>query len=147
MAKVPFKTVIKRIARFDVPGVSAEAMISIGNACIKSIQGRMLRAQDVYDQASPPLSTKYGEWKSRKYGSGVRDLYATGRTHRGMKVIQAGQNYCIVGFSDAEALRRVKENNRLSRQWGISDANRRDIHKAAADVFERPVVVVQREVA
>lgn len=146
MARTPFQTVIKR-ARFDTPGFSPQSMVAIGNVAIKSIQDRMLRGQDIYDQSSPPLSKRYAEWKEKKYGSGVRDGRATGRTFRAMQVLQAGQNYAILGYTDPFVVQtRVRPNSLISRQWGLSDKNKRDVLEAAfGSVLERPLVSVQEK--
>lgn len=137
-----FETIIKK-ARFDAPGYSPRAMLSIGQTTLKSIQLRWDRAQDVYDMSAPPLSKRYQQFKERRYGSGLRDLRATGRTRRGMRVLEAGQNTCTLGFSDPTAAMRVRLNNRFSRQWGLSPANLKQLAIAVEVANERPVTVVQ----
>lgn len=140
MAK--FETVIKK-ARFKVVGFSPTTMARLGRVLLDSITARLDRAQDVYDASAPPLALKYQGFKLRKYGSGVRDLKKTGRTRRGMNVLEAGQNYAVIGFTDTEAAFRVRLNNRLSRQWGVSPANSQAITTAVRQSVERPVVVTQ----
>lgn len=128
MPTVRFQPLIKR-ARFEAPGFSPTDMVTIGNQILQgAIFPRLDRAQDIYDQSTPPLTEKYMRWKNRRYGSSLRDLRASGRTRRGTRVIEAGQrggqnpySYVKIGFSDPEAALRIALNNRRVRQWGWSE--------------------------
>jgi len=121
-------------------------MLHLGNVTLRSIQARLDKGQTIYDTASPPLKESYMRRKERYAGTNLRDLRLTGRTRRSMKVIEAGLNYCVIGFTDAEAANRVRWNQRRSRQWGISPANEKAL---ALAVFEEssPVTVIEQRVA
>jgi len=91
-------------------------MLQFGNVLLRSIQDRLDRGQTIYDAAAPPLRENYMRRKERVAGMNIRDLRLTGRTRRGMKVLEAGHNYALIGFSDPEAANRVRWNQRRSRQ-------------------------------
>ena len=142
MARTVFNPIIRKVRPYLV-GFSPHAMLQIGEAARQSIFQRLDRAQDTYDQPAPPLTAKYAAWKGRKYGSSVRDLRATGRTRRGIRVKEAGLNYVIVGSIDPVATDRLRINNRLVRQWGLSPVNYRAIEQKVHDLNERAVVIQQ----
>ena len=139
---VRFQPVIKR-ARFDAPGFSPQDMLQFGNVLLRSIQDRLDRGQTIYDAAAPPLREHYLRRKERVAGTNIRDLRLTGRTRRGMKVLEAGHNYALIGFSDPEAANRVRWNQRRSRQWGVSPTNERDLAQAVTEAITPPVTPVQ----
>lgn len=142
MARPVFNPIIKKV-RPKAVGYSPYAMLQIGEAARQSIFQRLDRAQDQFDQPAPPLSAKYAGWKGRKYGSSVRDLRATGRTRRGIRVKEAGLNYVKIGPIDPVAEDRLRMNNRRSRQWALSPNDYRAIHQKVHDLQER-IVVVER---
>jgi hypothetical protein len=114
-------------------------MLAFGNVLLDSIKDRLDRGQTIYDAAALPLTENYLRRKQRRAGTALRDLRLTGRTRRGMKVIEAGVNYAIIGFSDAEAWNRVRWNNFRSRQWGVSPRNEKDLMAAIEEVLLNPV--------
>jgi hypothetical protein len=118
-------------------------MLRFGNVLLRSIQNRLDRGQTIYDTTAPPLKEHYRERKERIAGTSIRDLRLTGRTRRGMKVLEAGQNYAVIGFSDPEALNRVRWNARRGRQWGVSPANERDLEQVVSEALTAPVTAVQ----
>lgn len=141
-----FQPVIKRV-RFESRGFSPEQMLGFGNVLLKSIQTRLDKAQDIYDQAAPPLKPQYQRRKERYAGTSVRDLRLTGRTRRSMKVLEVGQNYGVIGLSDPEAANRIRWNQRRSRQWGVSPQNEKDLARAVHDSLTSPVSVRELRVA
>src|SRR5206468_5192437 len=94
-----FNPVIRR-ARVVVTGYSPEQMINFGNVLNSSIGDRMDRGLDINDSPAPPLRPGYAKYKQRQGGSGIRDWKLTGRTRRSMKVLSAGQNHAVLGFTD-----------------------------------------------
>ncbi len=109
---------------------------------LDSIKTRLDRAQNIYDQSAPPLKAHYSAWKVKaRGGQPVRDLRLTGFTRRRMAVIEAGQNYCVIGFTDPEAARRIYYNNLRSRQWGVSPQDERNFRNALLNVIGLPVTV------
>lgn len=139
-----FQTKIKR-ARFTVPGYSPDQMVMLGNALRDSIEQRILRAEDVYDGAAQPLSSKgkrggYAAWKSKKAPPAERNWRYTGRTLRSMKVLSVATNRAVIGFTDAEANKRAAINNRRWRQFGVSPRNRQAV-ALALRALNRPVQV------
>jgi hypothetical protein len=118
-------------------------MAGFGNALLKSIKERLDHAQTVNDNAAPALAPSYLKFKQSRGGSEIRDLRLTGRTRRGMQLLEAGQNYAVIGFSDPVALERVRFNNAKSRQWGVSPANERDLQKVIGMELLSPVQAEQ----
>jgi hypothetical protein len=141
-----FQPVIKR-ARFNPVGFSSQTMLHFGNVLLRSIQARLDKGQTIYDTMSPPLKDAYLRRKERTSGSNLRDLRLTGRTRRSMKVIEAGQDYCILGFTDAEAANRVRWNNLRSRQWGVSPRDERALAEAVFEELTSPVQAQEWKVA
>ena len=140
-----FQPVIKR-ARFNAVGFSPQQMLQFGNVLLRSIQGRLDKGQDIYDHAAPPLKPSYARRKERYAGTTIRDLRLTGRTRRSMKVVEAGQNYGVIGFTDDEAANRVRWNQRRSRQWGVSPNDEKALARAVYEELS-PVTVGAARVA
>ena len=144
VAVVKFAPVIRR-ARFAVPGFSPQAMLGFAQRVDANIKERMLRGQTVYDTLAPPLSERYGKYKQARYGTSIRDMRATGRTFRGIKVLEASTNKAKIGFTDQIAAFRIRINRVRSVQWGMSDANRIFFRQIVHDSLVRPVVVEQEK--
>lgn len=103
----------------------------------------MDRALDVFDQPAPPLKPGYAKLKGRRFGSTVRDLKATGRMRRSMKVLSAAVNKVTLGFTDAVTNMRAAINNRRVRQYGVSPTDQAvvvaSIHQAENPVQAKRV--------
>lgn len=122
-----FQTRVSRKVRFVTGKVDPEIMKGLGEGLVESIQRRMSAALNVYDTPAAPLKPSYAKFKQRKYGTAVRDLFATGRTRRSMKVLSASPGRAVIGFTDAIANMRVAINNRRERQFGVSPDDRRGL--------------------
>lgn len=130
-------------------------MLILGNRVLnESIFPRLDRAQDIYDQSAPPLKPGYQKWKMKRYGSGIRDLKASGRTRRGTRVVEAGQrggqnpySYVTLGFSDPVALDRIRINQLRARQWGLSPKDKEFIVGLVATKVKASYVTVIERVA
>jgi len=129
MARRGFRTKITR-ARFVVSPFTAEQMVEIGQVAVASILERLERGQNVSDQPAAPLRPSYRKYKARRSPPAIRNWKLTGRTLRGLRVLEANENRAVIGFSDPEAGRRAALNNRRERQFGLSPANWRDIREA-----------------
>jgi hypothetical protein len=118
-----FETKIRK-ARFQYAGYSPQQMTQIGSDLIQQgLIPRILHGGDVYDQPAPPLSEKYRRRKLLAGKSPIRDWSLSGRTLRSLKVLVAGPNKAILGFTDAVSNLRAVINNRRHRQFGVSPAN------------------------
>jgi hypothetical protein len=120
---IRFTTRISR-ARFSVSGMNTADMLWIGERFLGKMQDRIGAGRNVYDNDAPPLTEKYRRRKTRQGGFPIRNLYLTGRTFRGMKVLRVDQNQGIIGFADPVAEFRMAMNMRRERQWGISPTDK-----------------------
>lgn len=124
-----FKTkIVRSRARFVVKPLSAQQMINVAEPVKEDIKQRILRAETVNDTPAPPLKEKvpgkgYPTYKARRAPPAIRNWRLTGRTLHEMRVLSAGPNRAVIGFSSPVANLRAYINNRRSRQFGVSPRN------------------------
>lgn len=154
-----------RKARFVVGPFTPQVMLAIGGAVNADIGRRLDAGLDVDDRMAPPLKATVASannskgvqivqrvfqdrgYKGRKLRKGlspIRDWKFTGRTRRSMRVLSAGANTAVLGFSDAEAAKRAAINNRRWRQYGMSPANRRVFEVQILSYARAAVSVVEK---
>lgn len=149
-----FLTVVKKVVgKVKVSTIfTPDQTAQVGADVLRSIDDRLARALDIYDQPAPALKDGYSKRKQRKTGKTIRDLLYSGRLRRNMKVLLAKSESVRIGFTDDQYPayrtytktldfygneRRVKVyhrgltvhdvlriNQRRSRQWGISPTDR-----------------------
>jgi len=130
-------------ARYSWNGFDPADMERFGNLFLDHIKARIRGGLDVNDRPAPPLSERWRRLKGRRYGSTYRDLMATGRTIRGLRVLRVDQNKATLGPADPVAERRIAFNRPRSIQWGSSPRDRDYI----GDVIRRSSVVGVKEAA
>jgi hypothetical protein len=142
-----FETKIRK-ARFVVSPYTAQEMIRYGQVVIDSNLARWDRAVDANDGVAPPLRPRYAAFKSKRYGSTLRDLKLTGRLRRSLKVLTASVYRATMGPMDGIHTRSQKRRsltfgdvlailNRRWRMWGVSPLDQTTVvHK----MMERPII-------
>lgn len=142
-----FETKIQK-ARFVVSPYTAQEMIRFGQTIIDSNFARWDRAVDANDGVAPPLKPRYAAFKSRRYGSTLRDLRLTGRLRRSIKVLTASVYRAAMGPVDGIHTRSQKRRNltfadvlaicnRRWRMWGVSP---KDQDTVVGKMMERPII-------
>ena len=153
---MPVKIINPR--RFVVTEFDPQRMIRIGNFAISTIFYRLNRAETVNDTPAPPLikayrkdgqehgSRSYPLRKVKRWGAKpIRDLLRTGRMRSATQVVQAGYNYCVLGFADPKMAWRMRWNQKRSRQWGLSPKDMRELVKYIFDVSKTSSKIVRTE--
>jgi hypothetical protein len=121
----PFQTKIQR-ARFVTTGWTGTEMAKAADGLVRrGILPRLAAARTTADAPAPPLSETYAKRKIRKGAKPIRNWDFTGRLKRSMKVLSAGTNRAVIGFTDAETNARAYINNARVRQFGVSPADSR----------------------
>lgn len=121
-----FQTVLKR-ARFVVEGYAPETMSAIGGGLRNSIDDRLGRGLNAYDQAGRALAPRYAEIKRRRGLKPVRDWFRTGRTRRSLQVLEAAVNKAKIGFTDTLTRLRAAANNRRELAFAVSPNDRNEL--------------------
>lgn len=119
-----FETKFRKV-RFVGNGYTPAQMTQVGNGLIvRGIVPRIQAGRTVDDSQAPPLRPAYAKAKARLHPPAVRNWTFTGRTLRSLKVLTAAENRAEIRFTDAETNKRAFINNRRSRQFGVSNADR-----------------------
>lgn len=126
---MPFQAKITR-ARWVLGPFTSEDMLTIGNVVADSIKDRLHKGLNINDQPAKPLKPGrngkrgYPDYKAARGLQPFRDWFWTGRTLRSLKVKQASENRCIIGFIDPNADLIAHVNNIRERAFGISPKDR-----------------------
>ncbi len=143
---MPFQAKITR-ARFVLGPFTSEDMLTIGNVVVESIKDRLHKGLNVSDQPAKPLKPGrngkrgYPDYKAARGLQPFRDWIWTGRTVRSLKVKQASENRCVIGFIDPNADRIAHVNNLRERAFGISPRDRVALNSVVLAVLKRTRVV------
>jgi len=143
---MPFQAKLTR-ARFVLGPFTSEDMLTIGNVVVESIKDRLHKGLNVNDQPAKPLKPGrngkkgYPDCKAARGLQPFRDWFWTGRTMRSLKVKQASENRCVIGFVDPNADRIAHVNNLRERAFGISFKDRLALTAVARGVLKAARVV------
>ncbi|HZT29242.1 MAG TPA: hypothetical protein VFA33_05130 [Bryobacteraceae bacterium] len=149
---MPFQAKITR-ARFVLGPFTSEDMLAIGNVVVDSIKDRLHKGLNVNDQQAKPLKPGrnghrgYPDYKSARGLQPFRDWFWTGHTLRALKVKQASENRCVIGFIDPNADLIAHVNNLRERAFGISPKDRQVMVAAIKTVLRTARVISVRKAA
>ena len=149
---MPFQAKITR-ARWVLGPFTSEDMLAIGNVVAESIKGRIQGGLNINDQPAKPLKPGrngrrgYPEDKVRRGLMPYRDWTWTGRTLRSLKVTQASENRCVIGFTSPNADAIAHLNNRRERAFGVSPMDRKAMVSIIRAVLRRSRVIQVRKAA
>ena len=143
---MPFQAKITR-ARWVLGPFTSEDMLDIGNVVVESIKSRLHKGLNINDQPAKPLKAGrngkkgYPDYKAGRGLQPFRDWFWTGRTMRSLKVKQASENRCVIGFIDPNADRIAHVNNIRERAFGISRKDREALNAVAMAVLKQSRLV------
>jgi hypothetical protein len=149
---MPFQAKITR-ARFVLGPFTSEDMLEIGNVVVESIKDRLHKGLNINDQQAKPLKPGrngkrgYPDYKAARGLQPFRDWFWTGRTLRSLKVKQASENRCVIGFIDPNADRIAHVNNLRERAFGVSPKDRQAMVAAIKAVLRKSRVIQVRKAA
>ena len=143
---MPFQAKITR-ARWVLGPFTSEDMLTIGNVVVDSIKGRLHKGLNINDQRAKALKPGrngkrgYPDYKAARGLQSFRDWFWTGRTLRSLKVKQASENRCVIGFIDPNSDLIAHVNNLRERAFGISPRDRLALNGIVREVLKTARVV------
>ena len=126
---MPVQAKITR-ARWVLGPFTSEDMLEIGNVVVDSIKARLHNGLNIRDEPAKPLKPGrngkrgYPDYKAARGLQPFRDWFWTGRTIRSLKVKQASENRCVIGFINPNADAIAHVNNLREKAFGISPKDR-----------------------
>jgi hypothetical protein len=149
---MPFQAKITR-ARWVLGPFTSEDMLEIGSVVVDSIKDRLHKGLNVRDEAAKPLKPGrngkrgYPDYKAARGLQPFRDWFWTGRTMRSLKVKQASENRCIIGFINPNADAIAHVNNIRERAFGISPKDRQAMAAVIRAILRTSRVIQVRKAA
>lgn len=149
---MPFQAKITR-ARWVLGPFTSEDMLEIGNVVVDSIKDRLHKGLNINDEAAKPLKPGrngkrgYPDYKAARGLQPFRDWFWTGRTIRSLKVKQASENRCVIGFINPNADAIAHVNNIRERAFGISPKDRQAMVAVVRAILRTSRVVQVRKAA
>lgn len=143
---MPFQAKITR-ARWVLGPFTSEDMLEIGNVVVDSIKDRLHKGLNIRDEAAKPLKPGrngkrgYPDYKAARGLQPFRDWFWTGRTIRALKVKQASENRCVIGFINPNADAVAHVNNIRDRAFGISPKDRLALNAIVRAVLKTARIV------
>lgn len=139
-------------ARLTFSPFTSEAMMSVGQATLDHIKGRIRSATDVTDNRARVLKETYAEEKRRgryvsqggpkKYsGLPIRDWTLRGRTLQSCKVMTASENRVSIGPTLAETSMIILVRNRKDHMWGLAPSDMEAMYAAVREVLKTTPLV------
>lgn len=125
--------------RFVVTPFTGERMRQLGEGLLGSIQGRLDRAENIFDIPALPLKPNYAKLKARKHPPAIRNLKYSGITRGTLHVMATAENQAILGSRDARANRILFFNKQRDPQWGMSPKDRHGVERQISGM--RPIKV------
>jgi hypothetical protein len=122
-------------------------MLEIGNVVVDSVKDRLHKGLNIRDEAAKPLKPGrngkhgYPDYKAARGLQPFRDWFWTGRTMRSLKVKQASENRCVIGFINPNADAIAHVNNIRERAFGISPKDRLALNAIVRAVLRTARVV------
>jgi hypothetical protein len=123
------------MSAFQFIGIQPDVAAELATVLRDSIDTRIRRGLDVYDQPAKRLSSRgrrggYAGRKARRGEPSIRDWVYSGRTLSALVPIVGPPGEISVGFSDARAAQIAARNNARVLQFGVSPNDRRNVIEA-----------------